>query len=60
MPSIKVEETKQVVKEFYKNQKKLMQLMLELSDEEFKEFDPWFTSITNENFKTKTKILSSA
>ena len=55
----KVEEIKQVAKEFYKNQKKLMQLMLELSDEEFKEFNPWFTSFTHENFKSKIKILSS-
>jgi hypothetical protein len=47
----KVEEIKQVTKEFYILQQRLTDLMLELTDEEHKEFHPWFQSVTAETFK---------
>ena len=50
-----LEEIKQVTKDFYEKQSRLMELMLSISDEEFKEFSPWFDLITNENLKRKYK-----
>jgi hypothetical protein len=47
----KVEDIKQVTKEFYEKQQRLMKLMMELTDEEHREFHPWFQSVTAETFK---------
>jgi hypothetical protein len=46
----KIEQIKQATKEFYEKQQRLMKLMMELTDDEHKEFHPWFQKTTAEHF----------